>query len=104
MWFQNARAKWRRLVQKQESAGGGGGGGGNNNNTTNNNNNSNCSHSTNDATSPLTPYGGSYAPALNSGVHGADDAVLSRSSFSLYDDMSLSGSSSVASAGFPSPL
>jgi len=99
VWFQNARAKWRRLVQKQESAGGN-----NNNTTTNNNNSSNCSHSTNDATSPLTSYGGSYTPALNAGVHGADDAVISRSSFSLYDDMSLSGSSSVASAGFPSPL
>ena len=80
VWFQNARAKWRRLIQKQESA------------------NGNNSSSANEAASPPT-----YS--MTGSITMDDPAcATSRSRLSLYDDLSHSGSSSVASMGFPSPM
>ncbi|XP_046445963.1 protein apterous-like [Daphnia pulex] len=146
VWFQNARAKWRRLVQKTEGGAGvnssgvsGGNGGHNMSSSSSSSGGSNCSGSGNETGSPVPSSSASpsHVRQLNGQHHQQPAASMmmmtsfmehqqqhqqqhhpkmhqqhqqqhhmmtTSSRMSLYDEISLSGSSSVASVGFPSPL
>ncbi|XP_057371602.1 uncharacterized protein LOC130692508 [Daphnia carinata] len=141
VWFQNARAKWRRLVQKTEGGTGansgvngglGNNGNGHNMSSSSSSSSSNCSGSGNETGSPVPSSSASpsHVRQLSHG-HQQQQPMMMMASFmehqqhhhhqhharlqphhvmttssrmSLYDEISLSGSSSVASVGFPSPL
>lgn len=127
VWFQNARAKWRRLVQKNENgqpgANNGNTGGsssvsGHNMSSSGSSTSSNCSGSGNETGSPVPtssispsharPHLGHHQPQhqgvmMASFMDQSGHMMTSHSRMSLYDEISLSGSS-VASVGFPSPL
>jgi len=110
VWFQNARAKWRRLVQKTEgNAAAGGAVSSNNSSLANASCHSSGSGSEgNDSPAPHHQGGvlhHGYGMTDHLGLHHHQhQALMSRSRMSLYDDLSLSSSASVASVGFPSPL
>jgi len=140
VWFQNARAKWRRLVQKTEGGAGAnngsvsGGNGGHNMSSSSSSSGSNCSGSGNETGSPVPSSSASPSHARQLNGHHQQPAasmmmmtsfmehqqhqqhpkmhqqqqqhhmMTTSSRMSLYDEISLSGSSSVASVGFPSPL
>ncbi|KAK4020927.1 hypothetical protein OUZ56_002867 [Daphnia magna] len=141
VWFQNARAKWRRLVQKTEGGAGansgvngglGNNGNGHNMSSSSSSSSSNCSGSGNETGSPVPSSSASPSHVRQLSSHGHQQqpmmmmasfmehqqhhhhqqharlqphhVMTTSSRMSLYDEISLSGSSSVASVGFPSPL